>query len=334
MDDLNDLAYFALVAEHGGFAAAERASHIPKSKLSRRVADLERQLGVRLIQRSTCRFAITDIGQRTLQHARAMLAEADAARAIASEQALEPRGTVRMSCPPALLHNVVADMLMRFLERWPQIRLQVQASNRHVDVWHDGVDLALRVRSGGQGAQQDEIVRTLALSPHRVVAAPALVGRAMPLADPQALGTLPVLGLGHSPEAEVWRLLGPDGVQQDVTLVPRLVVDDMSALLCAARAGLGCACLPHLMVHTALSRGELLDVLPGWMPPPGRVQLVYASRQGMRLAVRKLIDALVDEFEALIAQGHCLRPGTDADALAMLHTSPVPGAVTVSGNHR
>ena len=91
MDDLNDLAYFAHVAEHGGFAAAERATGIPKSKLSRRIAALEAALGVRLIQRTTRRFALTDIGQRTLQHARAMLAEAASVQALASG----PRGRIR-----------------------------------------------------------------------------------------------------------------------------------------------------------------------------------------------------------------------------------------------
>ena len=108
MDDLNDLAYFAHVAEHGGFAAAERATGIPKSKLSRRIAELEARLGVRLIQRSTRRFAVTDIGQRTLQHARAMLAEAASVQALAGEQTAAPRGTVRLSCPPALLQHAVS----------------------------------------------------------------------------------------------------------------------------------------------------------------------------------------------------------------------------------
>ncbi|MDO4681405.1 MAG: LysR substrate-binding domain-containing protein [Lautropia sp.] len=307
MEDLNDLAYFALVAEHGGFAAAERVSGIPKSRLSRRVADLERQLGVRLIQRSTRRFAITEIGQRTLQHARAMLAEAEAARLIASEQAQSPRGTVRLSCPPALLQYAVADMLAGFLAVWPHVRLEVQATNRNVDVWQDGVDLALRVRAGDQARQQDEIVRTLALSPHVLVAAPGLIERfGLPTA-PQALSGLPVLGLGNSPEATLWRLHDPAGAQVEVALAPRLVVDDMTALRCAALAGVGCASLPRLMVHDALSTGALQQLLPDWMPVPGRIQLAYASRQGMRRVVRMLIDALVVAFESLIARGHCLR---------------------------
>ena len=168
MDDLNDLAYFAHVAEHGGFAAAERATGIPKSKLSRRIAALEATLGVRLIQRTTRRFALTDIGQRMLQHARAMLAEAAAAQALATEQTAAPRGTVRLSCPPALLQHGVGEMLARFLNAWPLVTLRVQASNRNVDVWQDGVDLALRVRAPGAALPQERISAAARPTPIRV----------------------------------------------------------------------------------------------------------------------------------------------------------------------
>jgi DNA-binding transcriptional LysR family regulator len=307
MNDLNDLAYFAHVAEHGGFAAAERVTGIPKSKLSRRIAALEQRLGVRLIQRSTRRFAITDIGQRTLQHARAMLAEADAAQALARDESAAPRGTVRLACPPALLQHAVGDMLARFLNAWPQVALQVQSTNRNVDVWQDGVDLALRVRAPGAALLQDEIVKPLALSAHLLVAAPALLANAAPPATPADLARLPTLALGNSPDAARWRLTGPAGALAEVPLQPRLVVDDMGALLCAALAGVGCAALPRLMVHGPLTRGDLQEVLPGWAPPPGVVQAAFASRQGVRPAVRQLLDALAADFEQLAREGRCLQ---------------------------
>lgn len=120
---------------------------LPKSKLSRRVALLEERLGVRLILRTTRRFAITDTGKAYLQHCRAMLLEAEAAEALIAEQSNAPRGTVRLSCPPALLQYAISDMLTRFINRWPQITLHIQATNRQVDVWESGVDFALRVRS-------------------------------------------------------------------------------------------------------------------------------------------------------------------------------------------
>lgn len=306
MEDLNDLAYFAQVAEHGGFAAAERATGIPKSKLSRRLAELEARLGVRLIQRSTRRFALTDIGQRTLQHARAMLAEAEGVQALVQEQVSAPRGTVRLSCPPALLQHAVGDMLARFLNAWPQVRVQVQATNRNVDVWHDGVDLAVRVRAPDADLPQDEIVKALARSPHVLVGAPRLFTAAVPPSTPDELVRLPTLGLGNSPDESLWRLAGPAGAQANVALTPRLVADDMSALLCAALAGVGCAMLPRMMVHGLLARGELLELLPGWAPAPGLVQAAFASRQGMRPAVRQLLEALASGFDALVREGRCV----------------------------
>ncbi len=306
MEHLEDLACFALVVEHGGFAAAERATDIPKSRLSRRLAALEARMGVRLIQRSTRRFAVTDIGQQVLQHARAMLVEADAAQALADEQTGAPRGTLRLACPPALLDAAVGPMLASFLNAWPQVQIRVQASNRNIDVWHDGVDLAVRVRAPDAVLPQEEIVRPLALSPHLLVAAPQLLTASYPPQAPADLAALPTLGLGNSPEEQSWDLHGPDGAHAVHRHQPRLIVDDVGTLRAAAMAGVGCAVLPRLLAHDALETGALQEVLPGWAPVPGVVQAVRASRLGVRPAVRQLLDALADGFADLIAEGRCL----------------------------
>jgi DNA-binding transcriptional LysR family regulator len=295
MQHLDDLAHFALVTEHGGFAAAERATGIPKSRLSRRLQALEARLGTRLIQRSTRRFAVTPMGQQVLQHVRAMLAEAEAAQDLVQAQASAPRGTLRLACPPALLHTTVGPLLARFLNAWPQVQLQVQASNRNVDVWQDGVDLALRVRAPDAELPQDEVVRPLASSPHL-------------LAAPADLARLPTLGLGNSPEQQRWRLLGPHGARAEHAHRPRLVVDDVATLRDAALQGVGCAVLPRILVHDALQAGALQEVLAGWAPPPGLIQAACASRQGLRPLVRHLLDALAEGFAELIGQGRCLEP--------------------------
>lgn len=306
MQNLDDLAYFALVVEHGGFAAAERATDIPKSKLSRRVAELEAQLGVRLAQRSTRRFAVTPVGEEILRHAQAMVAEAEAVRALANEQTQEPRGRVVLACPPALLHAAVGSILTQFLKACPQVELHIEATNRNVDVWQDGVDLVLRAREPHAALPQDEVVRQLAPSEHVLAAAPALLARSGSLESPQDLHRLPTLGLGNSPEAQTWRLHHADGRQFEYHHQPRLVVDDMHVLLHATRDGLGCAILPRMMLDGALVSGALQLVLPEWRPPSSVIQVAYASRRGQRAAVRVLIDALSEGFARSTTAGRCL----------------------------
>lgn len=309
MQDLNDLAYFAAVADHGGFAPAGRALDMPKSKLSRRISLLEERLGVRLFHRTTRRFALTDTGHALLAHAHAMLAEAEAAEALVMEASSAPRGTVRLSCPPALLQAAVGEMLTRFLNAWPQIRLHIQATNRPVDVWEGGVDFALRVRAPGAPLPLEETVKVLAVSPHLLVAAPSLLTSAMPPSVPDDLLALPALSLGQRTDGHVWTLWNGAGERAQIPHVPRMVVDDVAVLRCAARAGSGCASLPLMMIHEDLKRGDLLQLLPGWKLEPGQVQAVFASRRGMRPAVRQLLDALAEEFAQMVKDGRCLSPG-------------------------
>src|SRR6188472_1853140 len=147
MQDLNDLYYFAMVVDHGGFAAAERALGIPKSRLSRRITQLESDLGVRLLQRSTRRFAVTDVGNGVYRHAQTMLAEAQAAREVVDRLSAEPRGVVRVSVPVGFAQQIVPALLPEFLARHPEVRLQLHVSNRRVDLINEGFDIALRVRT-------------------------------------------------------------------------------------------------------------------------------------------------------------------------------------------
>ncbi len=121
MQDLNDFAWFVQVVDHGGFAAAGRALDQPKSKLSRRIAQLEERLGVRLIQRTTRQFAVTEVGQTFYQHCKAMLIEAEAAQQAVETLRAEPRGSVRITCPVTLLHVHIGPMLARFMARYPGV---------------------------------------------------------------------------------------------------------------------------------------------------------------------------------------------------------------------
>ena len=176
LPDLNDMAYFAKVVEHGGFTAAARVLGLQTSLLSRRLSALEARLGVRLLQRSTRRIALTDVGHGYLQHCRALLAEALAAQATVEATRDTPRGLVRMSCPPGLLENGVGAVVARYLADWPEVRLQVEATNRRVDVIEEGFDVALRVR---KPPLEDSglVVRSLTTGRALLVGSPGLMQR-------------------------------------------------------------------------------------------------------------------------------------------------------------
>lgn len=301
MRDLNDLFFFAEVVEHGGFAPAGRALGIPKSKLSRRVAALEERLGVRLIQRSTRRFSVTEIGQEYYRHCRAMLVEADAAEELIARNQVEPQGTIRMSCASAVLYTMMGDMVARFMAQCPRIKVQLEVTNRAVDLIREGYDLALRVRFPPL-EDSDLVMKVLAISTQRLVASPRLLaGRALPVV-PGELSDWPTVLLGDLHQEALWRL-GRTDDGGDVAMVrhePRLLANDMVALKQAAMQGVGVAALPVMMIHEELNDGRLVDVLPGWAPRSGIVHLAFPSRRGLLPAVRLLIDFLAAEFAWLV----------------------------------
>ena len=296
MRDLNDLYYFVQVVDHGGFAPAGRALGMPKSRLSRRIALLEAQLGTRLIQRTTRSFVVTDIGQTYYTHCKAMLVEADAAQDAIARTHAEPCGTVRMTCPIALLDMQVAPMIAAFLLRFPQVQLQLEATNRRVDVVAEGIDVALRVRPMPLD-DSDLALRVLANRQQCLVASPALLARTGLPHAPADLAGLPSLALGAQLGGpQVWDLHGPDGAHAAVRHQPRLVSTRMPALREAARAGVGMVQLPMMMVRSQIASGQLTHVLPGWAPRSEVIHAVFASRRGLLPAVRALIDFLAEAF--------------------------------------
>lgn len=299
MQDLNDLYYFVQTVEHGGFAPAGRATGMPKSKLSRRIALLEERLGVRLLQRSTRHFSVTDIGQSYYQHCKAMLVEAEAAQEAIDAVRAEPRGVIRLSCPIALLHAHVSAMLTRFMVQHPHVTIALDATNRTVDVVSEGVDMALRVRP--PPLQDSELVlKVLAQRSQCLVASPALVASQPAVSTPVDLARWPTLGLGSGRGEQSWTLFGPEGQHATVVHTPRFITTDMQALRTAAVAGVGVVQLPLLMIQQPLQQGALVRLLPHWRARPEIIHAVYPSRRGQLPAVRALLDHLAREFDALV----------------------------------
>lgn len=302
MQDLNDLFYFARVVEQGGFAAAARTLGVAKSKLSRRIALLEERLGVRLIQRSTRRFSVTEVGQSFYSHCKAMLVEAEAAEEAIEVTRSEPRGTVRMSCPVMLLDTLVGGMVADFMVRYPGVEIHLESTNRRVDLLGERMDLAIRVRPPPL-EDSDLVMRVLAERSQCLVANPALIARFGMPEVPADLARFPTLGLGLPQGEHVWRLYGPDDAYVALPHQPRLVTRGMLALRAAALAGVGVVHLPTMFVSEYLASGELIHVVPQWAPRPEIIHMVFPSRRGLLPSVRALMDYLAERFRQIDGTG-------------------------------
>ncbi len=319
MQDLNDLYYFAMVVEHGGFAAAERALGIPKSRLSRRISQLENDLGVRLLQRSTRRFAVTDVGQSVYRHAQSMLAEATAAREVVDRLSAEPRGVVKASVPVGVAQQLMPKLLPEFLARYPEVRVQLHVSNRRVDVINEGFDVAIRVRTRFDD-DGSLVMRSFGQIQELLVASPKYLDRAGRPSSPEELTEHTTMTMGEDEGRQRWELQGRDGEVRRVELKARVSGFDFPMLMALARQGLGITMLPETMCAEAVRSGELEVVLPDWRLPQGVAHAVFASRRGMLPAVRVFIDFLAEKLPPLIEESslNCRNCGKDRDAPAAM----------------
>lgn len=206
--DLNDLQFFVAVVVNRGFSAASRVLGVPKSRVSRRIALLEERLGVRLLDRTTRGLGLTQVGQLVYEHAQAAVIEADAVEEIALRMQAEPRGLVRLSCPLGL-QGAIAGPLPGFLAAHPQLRVQCIATNRRVDLIHEGVDVAIRVRER-LDTDADLQVKRIGVSRRILVASPNLLATAGVPTSPADLGNFPILDQDEQSSA-TWLLTTESG---------------------------------------------------------------------------------------------------------------------------
>lgn len=294
MHDLNDLYFFAKVVEHGGFMAAARQIGVPKSRLSRRVAELEARLGVRLLQRTTRRLALTEVGQAYFGHCQAMLAEAEAAQEAIARATDVPRGLVRVSCPDLLAQSLLAPLLPEFMAQYPEVRILLEVTGRRVDLINDGIDVALRVRTRLEDSSSI-VARPLGQSPLFLVASPVLLAeRGLPQ-HPSELASWPALVMSRPDGRGEWTMHDEIGQLYSVQLAaPRLMTDNLVVLAQAAIDGCGVAALPMLVCQQALADGRLRRLLPTFSMPGGILHLAFTGRRHLVPAVRVFVDFLAE----------------------------------------
>ena len=295
LTDLDDFYCFALVVEHGGFSAAERATDIPKSKLSRRVYNLEEQLGVRLIQRSSRHFAVTDIGMDVYRHAQVMMNAAQAAHDVVNHLSSQPRGVIKVSVPVDIAQNQMAKILPAFLKKYPEVRVQMMVSNRRVDVINEGIDLALRVRSKLDN-DPNLVLRQFEAIEQRLFASQAYLNEFGHLTTPEQLTEHRIISMAEEHLDQHFLLSGPDHQQKKIKVNPVIMGSNLLMLAELANQNCGIALLPDSIAQGFIKTGQLVKVLPEWTAPHGIFHAVYPSRRGLLPAVRVFIDYLVEQL--------------------------------------
>jgi len=290
--ELAALQAFVKVVQTGSFTRAAETLDTEKATLSRVVSRLERELGVRLLERTTRALSLTEVGREFHERALVILASVDDARRVVQRAQGEPRGTLKLTCGVEFGMIAVGTWIGRYMQRYPQARVEADYTNRVVDLVHEGLDLAIRV---GTLADSTLAARPLGRLRYGLYAAPAyLQQRGMP-GDPAALAQHDVLAFSGGSHRSTWSLVSGER-QHRIELRPRLRANNVFALREAAVAGLGVALLPLVVAGPALPAGQLQPVLPDWAPPSVPVHAVYASARYLTPKVRAFIDLAVESM--------------------------------------
>lgn len=298
VEDLNDLVMFAAVVTHGNFSSAARALGIPKSRVSRCVAELEERLGVRLLQRSTRSVRVTDVGSAFYAHCEAITQSARAAMEVAERASDKPSGRLRVSCPVGVAHIFLAPVLAKFLEAHPDVRLELDLTNRRVDVIAEGYDVALRIRSRLEDSEL--VLRSFGLSEQVLAASPAFVAKFGPFDSADALQGVTGVGPGGAPgEPACWEVISPHGVPTEIQYKPTLVTSDVYLLEQMVINGAGVAQLPVERCGQVLQDGRLVILLPEYRMRAHQLHAVFPSRRGLVPAVRAFIEFLAAELPVM-----------------------------------
>ena len=286
--DLDDLRSFASVVRHGGFSAAERITGEARGKLSKRVARLERELGTRLLERSTRSVRITAVGQEVFQQCEIIADGIAATRAIADRAREDVSGSLRVSCPPGLARYLGADLLASFLMRYPEVRVERHLTARRVDLIKEGFDIALRIEIH-EDTDLSLTIRQLGKSQRLLVASPEFVDK-HPQISMECLSSLPTLAISDHVEQDKWDLVSDSGEHVRIVHKPRLCSNDSMVVRTAAIKGLGIALLSEQTCISDIADGRLTRILPDWHTRDGIVHMAFPARRGMSAAQRAFID--------------------------------------------
>jgi DNA-binding transcriptional LysR family regulator len=293
VDRFTALAVFVKVVDGQSFAAAARGFGLSPAMVSKHVRALEERLGVRLLNRTTRRLSLTEVGRGYYERARQVLADLEDADRAASDLQAAPRGTLTVNAPFSFGIRHVGPAVAAYLMAYPEVTIDISLSDRYIDLLAEGVDVALRI---GRLADSSLIARRLA--PIRLVAcaSPAYLARRGTPLVPRDLAAHDCLLYTYAVSAEEWRFVGPDGEDEVVRVSGRLLANNGDVILTAALGGVGIALVPTFMAGEHVQAGSLVTLLPGHAAPAAALYAVYPPGRHLSAKLRSFVDFLVGRF--------------------------------------
>lgn len=288
MTDLNSLVVFAHVVDANSFSGAARRLKMPTSTVSRRVAELESQLGVSLIERSTRKLRITDTGSEVLEHARRTAELSEAVNNIALNHVSQVSGTLRLASPPSISDTLLAPIVGAFQTSYPEVRVQILITDRIVDHVSEGVDLTFRV---GDLDDSSLVARRILKYRHQLVASPAYLKEHKPPRSPKELLDHPLLAFSFWGPKCRWNFVHVNGKDREtLTFQPHFSMNDYAGLATALLAGAGIGDLPPIVETGLLRDSRLVEIMPKWRFRNFDLSLVHAANRHVPRAVRVFKD--------------------------------------------
>ncbi|HEX6144327.1 MAG TPA: LysR family transcriptional regulator [Geminicoccaceae bacterium] len=294
MDKLAGMAVFARVVEAGSFTAAAEQLGLSKSAVSKAVSALEDRLGARLLNRTTRRLALTEVGRAFYERCARIVSEAEEAELAVTRLQDSPRGTLRVNAPVSFGVLHLGPALAAFMPRYPELKVALEFTDRYVDLIEEGVDVAVRI--AGDLEDSSLIARRLTDNRMVVAASPAYWTRHGRPRDPEELARHACITYAYNRNPNEWPFVDADGRRFTVRVDGTLHTNNGDVSLCAALAGLGVVRLPRFICGPKLASGALEAVLEQATPPPAAIYAIYPHNRHLSAKVRVFVDFLKARF--------------------------------------
>ena len=296
MIDKNAMALYVKVVENNSFSRAAEREGIPVSTISRKISELEKALGVRLLERSTRRLRMTEIGQDYYERCRRGLEEFETANLMVKDQQAQVSGRLRLSVPPSISDVLVIPLIEAFQALYPNAIVNCLVTDRHVNHIEDGIDISLRV---GDLKDSSLVARRLLRYRSVLVASPAYLARAGAPSHPNELPLHGLVAFSRWEPAATW-VLENNGETHKVNVQPRIAINDYAGVQSAVINGLGISEIPSIVCGPSLQDGRLVEVMPDWRFSPVTLFAIYPSNRNLSRLVRLFKDFCVEKIESLV----------------------------------